>query len=118
MNKSEGYIDTGYAHSLNELVDINNDSFDNNCSFSQAKIDNEEDTENISEASVIVKYELLPDAIGVVLDENIQEDEIIHDSENIINVKNFNKQFINVFQEDMNEARSDHNLNDSYDSEE
>ncbi|CAI2385005.1 unnamed protein product [Moneuplotes crassus] len=114
VNKSQGYIGAALAQSRSELLDFGIDSLDN-ISLIQDNYDEEDEESNLSSANVILKFELLPEAIGILWDENIEEDQIIQDSEKSINIKDFDKNFINVFQEDWNESIGAQN-DDSYDS--
>jgi len=100
-NKSEGDIDTNFIG-----FGFNNNSLDGN-SFDLNRVEGEEECENVSEANIILKFEFLPENIGVVLDENISSDEIVQDSERTINAKGFNINFLDIFDSSLEEANAE-----------
>ena len=83
-----------------------NESMDN-CSFDINRIDDEEECENVSEANVILKFEFLPEDVGILLDENIPASEILQDSERNINAKGFNIDFLKIFQDNVEVIKSE-----------
>jgi hypothetical protein len=104
-NKSEGDISQRYADFA-----LGNRSAEGN-SFDLNRVEGEEECENVSEANLLIKFEFLPEDIGVVLDENISIDEIVQDSERSINTKGFNINFLDIFQNTVDEQNNEQKIN-------
>lgn len=81
-----------------------------NVSFDIKRIEDEEECENVSEANVILKFEFLPEDVGIILDENISVDEIVQDSQRHIIAKGFNINFLNIFQSNVEEIKSEQDM--------
>jgi hypothetical protein len=87
-----------------------------NISFDGQRVEDEQECENISDASVILKFDILPDDVGIMLDEHIKSEDILQDSDRYINVRKFDKEFIKVFQAEVDRTKGEKNcesLNES-----
>lgn len=104
LNKSAGEIEVGGGVILGDWNMDGNDSLDN-ISFDAQRVDDEFDDSKASEINIVVKFEILPQDIGIVLDDQITSEDVLQDTQRLINAKRFDKDFFNIFKTNIEGAK-------------
>lgn len=106
VNRSDTHINTGF-YQLDQYEAENDcyDSFDENNRY----IDDEE-YEDFPEANIIIKFNLLPNDVGIMFGEHISSDQILQESERNISIKEFDPDFLEIFKNSMEDRKSDNDI--------